>query len=305
MSGMANYAYGQRPPDLSAAELGLGWLRGVRHLKSLSATGSYWHVHSDIQLLYCIKGEFSYEFRDLPPEVLTAGHFIVIPAGKEHRHLQAIDPAGHRIELLVSERPSPRARFGLFPPSVTAALVSQLTDRICMPIPCSRELAALFVELDALAAAGGSDPNPIALARTLASLILQRCVRSAPALPAAKDGGRLIREAVGWLETHAAEPIRMDRLVAYMGYSRSRLFELFRAETGLSPADYLARYRIKRARKMLETSDRPVAEIARSCGFSSPQYFNAAFKKMTGASPAVWRKRARNQHAGAISERGA
>ena len=101
-------------------------------------------------------------------------------------------------------------------------------------------------------------------------------------------------EAVAWLEHHFAENVRMDRLVAYMGYSRSRLFDLFRKHTGLSPADYLARYRIRTARKMLETTDRKVSDVARACGFSTPQYFNAAFRRLTGLAPSEWRAR----HAG-------
>ena len=178
---MAKYAYGQQPSDLRDAELGLGWLAGVRHLKSLSATGSFWHAHDEIQLLYCIRGEFSYEFRDRPPAVLAAGHFIVIPAGMEHRHQQAIDPAGHRVELLVRGAPPRRSAFGLFPSAFGRRLVAGLLRRICAPVPCSRELASLFRELDALAAQGrkARTADTLPLARSLACLILQRCVRPA------------------------------------------------------------------------------------------------------------------------------
>ena len=148
---MGKYAYGQRPPDVGGKDLELGWLAGIRHLKSLSATGSFWHRHREVQLLYCIKGEFTYEFRNLPPEVLTAGHFIVIPAGMEHRHLQAIDPAGHRIEMLIGGVRGAKRRFSPFPPSVAENLIAAVSSQICTPVPCPRELSALFLELDELA----------------------------------------------------------------------------------------------------------------------------------------------------------
>lgn len=296
--GMGKHAYGQQPPDIGGRDLGLGWLAGVRHLKSLSATGSFWHRHREIQLLYCFKGEFSYEFRSLPPEVLTAGHLIVIPAGMEHRHLQAIDPAGHRVEMLIGAvRGAPR-RYSLFPPSVAANLIADISGQICTPVACPRELSALFMELDALAESARSrslPPNDLALARTLSCLILQRCAaqRGASAAPAHRDGARLMDEAVAWLETHYSEQIRMDRLVAYMGYSRSRLFDLFKKHTGLSPADWLARYRIRRARDMLSAGGASVSGVAKACGFASPQYFNAAFKRQTGLTPSSWRTRQR------------
>ena len=41
-------------------------------------------------------------------------------------------------------------------------------------------------------------------------------------------------ETLAWLEAHYAEPIDIDRLVAYTGYSRSRLFDIFKEHTGLT-----------------------------------------------------------------------
>lgn len=287
---MTAYSYGQQPSDLTARDLSLGWLSGVRHLKTTSASGSYWHTHEAIQLLFCIKGEFTYEFRDLPSEVLTAGHFIVIPAGVEHRLSEAIDPAGHRVEMLVSAEG--KGRLSPFPPEVAESLVKALSERTCKSVSCSRELTALFLELDVLASRGAKDLSPVELAqaRTLSSLILLRCAEQHKTAPI-KSGTRLIREAIAWLESHYSENVRLERLVSYMGYSRSRLFELFKHETGLTPADWLSRYRIKRARKLLRSTSLPIAEIARACGYASAQYFNAAFKKQTGSTPSEWRKR--------------
>lgn len=289
---MKEYAYGQQPSDISVKALGLGWLAGIRHLKTSTAKSSFWHAHPQAQLLYCIRGEFSYEFRSCPSVVLTAGHLIVIPAHMEHRLNEAIDPAGHRVELLIGSGEE-KSSFRLFPTSVARTLVAALSDHICTPVVCSRELTGLFLELDGLASRKEElSPAEIALARTLCCLILQRYSanqRKTTATSTAKSDARLMDEAIAWLKSHYAENIRMERLVAYMGYSRSRLFELFKAETGLSPADWLARYRIKTARRMLKSSDAPIAKIARACGFSSPQYFNAAFRKATGVSPTQWR----------------
>ena len=290
---MAKYAYGQQPSDLRDEALGLGWLAGIRHLKSLSATGSFWHVHEQIQLLYCIRGEFGYEFRDHPPVVLTAGHFIVIPPRMEHRHLQAIDPAGHRVEMLIRTRIPRKTAFGLFSTTLGAQLISGLTQRTCTPVPCSHKLSSLFLELDELAARESHSPDDLALARTLSCLILQRCSRPSriPQEPQeALSETRLMDEAVEWLRAHYAERVRMNRLVSYMGYSRSRLFELFKRHTGLTPADWLARHRVKMTRKLLETTSDPISKIAADCGCASSQYFNDVFRKQTGSTPSAWRK---------------
>lgn len=286
---MNEHAYGQQPSDISPSRLGLGWLAGIRHLQSSAATSSYWHTHPQIQLLYCFRGEFGYEFRRCPPVVLTAGHLIVTPANMEHRLREAINPAGHRVELLIGTGRE-KAGFRLCPPKVAQALIAALAGRICTPIPCTRTLAGLFHELDGLAARGQSlDPEGLVLARTLGHLILLHGARHPRTGTTVRAGTRVMDEAIAWLKAHYAEDVRMDRLVDYMGYSRSRLFELFKAKTGLSPADWLARYRIRTARRLLRASGAPVARIARTCGFSSPQYFNAAFRKATGLTPSQWR----------------
>ncbi|MGN0855466.1 MAG: helix-turn-helix domain-containing protein [Kiritimatiellia bacterium] len=285
---MKKYAYGQQPSDIPAKSLNLGWLAGVRHLKTQTATGSYWHTHRHIQLLYCIRGEFNYEFPDLPPTVLTAGHFIIIPAQTVHRLNEAIDPAGHRIELLIGTGREP-AGYRLIPRSVAQSLIGKISRRACTSLPCSRVLASLFIEIDELSQRKEKlSPTELALARSVATLILQRCAEQRLA-PKRKCAARLIGEAVAWLKAHFAEDIHVERLVDYMGYSRSWLFELFKNETGLTPADWLVRHRIKTARAMLKNSSEPVAKIARACGFSSPQYFNASFRKATGLSPSQWR----------------
>lgn len=282
--------YGQQPSDLDERHLKLGWLKGVRHLKSLSATGSFWHAHDAVQLLYCIKGEFGYEFEDRPSVILPAGHFIVIPAGLPHRHVQAIDPAGHRVELLLDHPRSRRTPCAGLSARVYRDRLAQLLTRRCRPLPVSKELAALFAELDGFAERGARrlTETDFALVRTLATLILLRAADPSR-MPVAKGSTRLMEEAVAWLKAHHAERVRIDRLVAYMGYSKSRFFTLFKEHTGLTPSDWLGRHRIREAQKKLRATDLPIARIAEETGFSSPQYFIASFRRHTGCSPTQWR----------------
>ena len=293
---MKNYAYGHMPPDIGATAFGLSWLAGVRHLQSPAAGKSFWHEHAEMQIMHCFKGEFEYEFDGHPPAVLTTGHYIVIPANLRHRHMNSIDPAGHRIELLV-RKPSGRPAFSFAAPSVVRSLIASIAANACRPIATPHPLALLFKHLDALAAQGAKalSQTELSRARALAALSLHACADSGIAVREERVYGRVMGEATAWLEGHFAEDVKMDSLVDYMGYSRSHLFELFRKHTGLSPAEYLARYRIGRARRMLENTDDKVLDIANACGFSSAQYFNAAFRRQTGLTPSEWRARHRRR----------
>ena len=285
--------YGQQPSDLDERHLKLGWVKGVRHLKSLSAAGSFWHTHDAVQLLYCIKGEFGYEFEDRASVILPAGRFIVIPAGLPHRHVQAIDPAGHRIEILLAHPRTRRGAFVGFTPRDYRDLLAQLLTRRCRPLPVTRELAALFIELDGLAERGARalSATELALARALATMILLRTA-DPRRVPSAKAPTRLMEEAVSWLKAHYAERVRIERLVAYMGYSKSRFFTLFKEHTGLTPSDWLGRYRIRQAQRRLQATDLDIARVAKESGFASPQYFIACFRRHTGTTPSQWRAQA-------------
>lgn len=77
----------------------------------------------------------------------------------------------------------------------------------------------------------------------------------------------------------------MDALVLHMGYGRTQLFHLFKKHTGLSPNEYLVRFRIKKAKEMLSTTHHPVASVAKAVGFTSASYFRSVFLKYEGRRP--------------------
>jgi len=64
----------------------------------------------------------------------------------------------------------------------------------------------------------------------------------------------------------------------------------FHAWTGLTPREYLRRHRLELARRLLETTDLPIAHIADRCGFESLSHFIRAFKNAFGTPPARYRK---------------
>jgi len=108
-------------------------------------------------------------------------------------------------------------------------------------------------------------------------------------VPRQSHRSKIIEEAVNWLELHFGEDVSMDRLVAFMGYSRARFFALFREHTGSSPNEYLQRIRMRRAKEMLSRSSATACEIARACGYADSGYFSRAFKRQTGYTPLGYR----------------
>ncbi|MFC4589487.1 AraC family transcriptional regulator [Sphaerisporangium corydalis] len=79
-------------------------------------------------------------------------------------------------------------------------------------------------------------------------------------------------------------------LAAEAGMSRSGFALRFRTQVGLTPLDYLARWRVRSAARALRSTDRTVASIAAEFGYASEGAFSSAFKRVTGQAPTEHRR---------------
>ena len=65
----------------------------------------------------------------------------------------------------------------------------------------------------------------------------------------------------------------------------------FARTIGISPIEYLKKYRVKVAANLLTTTDLPVTEICIQCGFNSPSYFSKSFQRVFNVTPREYRKK--------------
>lgn len=98
-----------------------------------------------------------------------------------------------------------------------------------------------------------------------------------------------------YIRDHLCENINLEQLSRGSNLHPTYFHKLFTAAFKKSPAEQLMWYRILAAMEMLSGDDRPVAEVASACGFSSQNYFSYKFKETTGLSPTQYRKQRRNK----------
>ena len=103
-----------------------------------------------------------------------------------------------------------------------------------------------------------------------------------------------LRRALDFIVEHYAEQLSMADIAAAAGISRYHLSRLFRIATGTSPYQRLLGTRLDEARRMLETSSLPVAEVAARCGFERANYFSTQFSRRFGITPRDARLESRN-----------
>ena len=90
---------------------------------------------------------------------------------------------------------------------------------------------------------------------------------------------RHVKRAVRYIHEHFAEEIAVPLLAETAGTSGRSLYEGFRHFLHVSPQQYLTERRLKAAREMLLDGSRPVAMVARLCGFRHLSRFARAYRE--------------------------
>lgn len=87
-----------------------------------------------------------------------------------------------------------------------------------------------------------------------------------------------------------ASAIRNADLAAAVGLSPSHLIKAFKQSFGVTPQAYVAQCRVQHAKKLMLSTDEPLAQIALACGLADQAHFSTYFRRVTGATPAHWRR---------------
>jgi len=168
-------------------------------------------------------------------------------------------------------------------------------------MPAGETLAGLFRKLheDMVAFLDGvGDAFLLPELRAVLAQILTECARGFATPHGREPASDRVERAIAFIRRRFADPVGVADVAAAAGVSASRLHTLFKAQTGLTPADYLLRIRCAHARSLLRGSSASITQIAFDCGFSSSQYFAQCFKKFTGMTPSVFRSRSRKSEVG-------
>ena len=87
-----------------------------------------------------------------------------------------------------------------------------------------------------------------------------------------------------------ASAIRNADLAAAVGLSPSHLIKAFKKSFGVTPQAYVAQCRVQHAKKLMLSTDQPLAQIALACGLADQAHFSTYFRRVTGVTPAQWRR---------------
>lgn len=101
-----------------------------------------------------------------------------------------------------------------------------------------------------------------------------------------------ISKALARIHTDPAHPWTVAELARHAGMSRSRFFARFRELVGETPGQYLTRWRVDLAARLLREEDKSVAAAGRLVGYATEAAFSNAFLRHTGVRPGAYRRSA-------------
>lgn len=103
---------------------------------------------------------------------------------------------------------------------------------------------------------------------------------------------QLVDEIKLYIETNYQQDITLSRIAEACFSSPATVSRIFKEQLGESPINYLIRYRLEKAKSLLDhATDIPIKETAALVGYEDALYFSKLFKKYYGSSPSDYVKR--------------
>lgn len=117
-----------------------------------------------------------------------------------------------------------------------------------------------------------------------------------------QDAMGRISSMVSYIDCHLNEPISVASVAKVAYLSEDAAGRFFRRQTGQTIPEYVNRARIAAACRALLARDTPVSRIASDCGYANLANFHRQFRRITGATPAGFRRQGRITPAGTGAE---
>jgi len=129
-------------------------------------------------------------------------------------------------------------------------------------------------------------------ARALALAIVRRhsTASGRNVSPRVEMTARQLRLATDFIETRIDEELTLENISAVADMSPFRFARAFRKATGQSPRQYVIARRIERAKQLLRSTDKDIAEIANHVGFATQSHFTTIFGRRCGTTPRRYRE---------------
>lgn len=126
----------------------------------------------------------------------------------------------------------------------------------------------------------------------LGRLWLLAASHAAPAGPALEENSdtHRLKEMLRYLHENFDRRVLLKEVAAAASIGKRECLRCFRRTIGVAPMQYLLKFRVRQASRLLAETDLPITEVGSRCGFESPSYFTLTFRRLTGQTPRDYRR---------------
>lgn len=103
----------------------------------------------------------------------------------------------------------------------------------------------------------------------------------------------IARRMIRLIEERYDRDLSLEACAEELNFHPVYLSRVFKKEAGVNFTEYLAEYRMEKAKTWLQTTDLKIAEIAEKLNYTNPTAFIRTFRKITGTTPGKYREQQR------------
>ena len=139
--------------------------------------------------------------------------------------------------------------------------------------------------------ADGRNPGGLAVIEAVTTALGHLLVRHAgieqPRRPIARGGlsAAAKRRVLELIDARLGARLTIGMLAREVGLSPAHFARAFKETLGRAPHQYLLALRLERARRLLESSETSLSDIAQRAGFADQAHFTRLFKRAFGVTP--------------------
>jgi len=98
-----------------------------------------------------------------------------------------------------------------------------------------------------------------------------------------------LKAAIDYIHAHLDQGLTLDKIAASVYMSSHYFSSLFKQSTGITPYQYVMKYRIEKAKQLLREQELSLVEICQQVGFQNQSHFTRVFRQHTTTTPKAYR----------------
>lgn len=127
------------------------------------------------------------------------------------------------------------------------------------------------------------------------AILFSRFIKEGSLVLSKEVGSLALDKVLFYIANNLHKQITITELAEYCNLNRDYFSRIFNQKFGVRPNMYIQQRRIERVQFLLLTTQDSLKKISEKVGFDNFSYFSRTFKKITGSTPASFRKQQLNK----------